>query len=91
MREESIINEKYSNIEELLTQPGLVIYYDFENIKNSKQLIDGLLTKAKRLNDIGFTSDEIIKIIFYGDNLQDCFLNKEHINIFKLYIKNNMS
>jgi len=87
MKKETISAKRVNEINALLSQSDLIIYCDFENIRNSQQLINELLDNFKRLQTLGFSISDCIRIIFDGGKLQERFLQERHFQLFKDYFK----
>ncbi len=80
----------FKEISKLMLDDNKVIYLDFENVKNSSELLDYLKSKAKRLKFLKFTKSQIFKILIVGDNLEENILTGEHFKLIKRYLVENL-
>ncbi len=80
----------FKEISKLLLDDKKAIYLDFENVKNSNELLEYLKLKAQRLKFLKFTNTQILKILIIGDNLKENIISAVHFKLIKRYIIENI-
>lgn len=81
-------DESYSSV---YTDKDAVVYLDFHSTKNFDETIEYLTSKAKRLHKLGFSRNNIIDILVYGDDLKGCILNSSLYELLVNVITENIS